>query len=259
MAQTPIPFALHPTVGHATPIHKRSRRPNFDSASMTKPSFNLFGRQNHCFLGFGGFRGVSVGFSGFFCRRWTSCLAIDGEIIQFKRMTEPFIQVIARAASHKAILRFHERVAPCALGPRLSDAKIEGDGATPLGVFALRRLYYRPDRWARPETALPISEISQKCGWSDDIEDKDYNRYVPLPHSFSHEALWRDDGLYDAFIALGYNDDPIIAGKGSAIFLHLQKNDFQPTRGCVAIDEDMMRFVLAHATPQTKIEILRER
>jgi hypothetical protein len=62
MAQTPIPFALHPTVGHATPIHKRSRRPNFDSASMTKPSFNLFGRQNHYFLGFGGFRGVSVGF-----------------------------------------------------------------------------------------------------------------------------------------------------------------------------------------------------
>ena len=173
-------------------------------------------------------------------------------------MTEDLIQVTADNATHKATFRFRGRSTPCALGHKVYDAKIEGDGATPLGVFPLRRVYYRPDRWTRPETALPISEISQKSGWSDDVEDKDYNRYVALPHRFSHEVLWRTDGLYDIFIVLGYNDDPAIAGKGSAIFLHLQKNDFQPTRGCVAIDQEMMRFVLTHVTPQTKIDITKQ-
>jgi L,D-peptidoglycan transpeptidase YkuD (ErfK/YbiS/YcfS/YnhG family) len=173
-------------------------------------------------------------------------------------MSEPNIQVMAQADSHKAVLRFHGRTAPCALGPRVSDVKTEGDGATPLGIFALRRLYYRPDRWTPPETVLPVSEITQNCGWSDDVQDHNYNRYVRLPHDFSHEELWRPDGLYDAFVSLGYNDEPIIAGRGSAIFLHLQKNNFQPTRGCVAIDKEMMHFVLTHATPQTKIEITKQ-
>ncbi len=144
----------------------------------------------------------------------------------------------------------------CALGANgVTDTKVEGDGATPLGRFALRRIWHRPDRWKRPVSGLPIVEISQKSGWSDDVRDPDYNRPVGLPHDYGHEILWRQDHLYDVFFELGYNDQPVVAGKGSAIFLHLEKNGFQATRGCVAVDVAMMRHILAHAGPETMINI----
>ena len=55
-------------------------------------------------------------------------------------------------------LEWRGRRLRCALGRAgVTDVKREGDGATPAGCFALRRVYYRPDRGAPPETALPVS------------------------------------------------------------------------------------------------------
>ncbi len=163
---------------------------------------------------------------------------------------------VTAADQHQGIVNFAGLQNPCALGASgVSENKAEGDGATPLGRFALRRIWYRPDRWEMPVSPVPVVELSQTSGWSDDVHDPDYNRPIMLPHSYSHEQLWRQDHLYDVFIELGYNDQPVVAGKGSAIFLHLEKNDFQPTRGCVAVDVAMMRHILAHASQQTMIEI----
>ena len=124
----------------------------------------------------------------------------------------------------------------CAIGRggRRHD-KREGDGATPIGSWTMRRLLYRADRLAMPETALPVSVIAAADGWCDGPLDARYNQPVILPYRASAEALWRADEVYDLIVPLGYNDAPVVAGAGSAIFLHVARVDFSPTEGCVAL------------------------
>ena len=111
----------------------------------------------------------------------------------------------------------------------------EGDGITPRGRFAVREIFYRADRIAAPRTSLPLRRIAPDDGWCDAPADRNYNRLVKLPYPASAEHMWREDHLYDLVAVLGYNDDPVVAGKGSAIFLHLAKPDYSPTQGCVAL------------------------
>jgi L,D-peptidoglycan transpeptidase YkuD (ErfK/YbiS/YcfS/YnhG family) len=124
----------------------------------------------------------------------------------------------------------------CALGRAgIRPDKHEGDGATPVGRFALRSVLYRPDRIARPVTSLAVRPIVEGDGWCDAPGHPDYNRPVRLPHPASCETMWRDDGLYDLVVVLGHNDDPPEPGRGSAIFLHVARPDYAPTEGCVAL------------------------
>ena len=137
----------------------------------------------------------------------------------------------------------------------LTHTKREGDGATPIGIFPLRCLLYRPDRLPQPRTGLPVSAIHPSDGWSDDPRDMLYNQLVQLPHPYGHERLWRDDGVYDLIVPLGYNDDPPIPGLGSAIFLHCARPDYSPTEGCVAIALPDLLRLLAECGPAARIEI----
>ncbi len=138
---------------------------------------------------------------------------------------------------------------PCVIGRGgLIDAarKREGDGATPIGSWPLRRLLYRADRIVpEPETGLPCGALSPEDGWCDDPADPAYNRPVTHPYGASAEHLWREDNLYDLIVVLGHNDDPVAPGLGSAIFFHLMREDQKPTEGCVAIARDPMLAVLA--------------
>ncbi len=123
--------------------------------------------------------------------------------------------------------------------------KREGDGATPIGSWPLREVFYRPDRFdAPPATALPIRPLSQDDGWCDAPDDPNYNRPVRLPYGASTESLWRDDTVYDVIVVLGHNDDPVVPYGGSAIFFHLMAPDRRPTEGCVAVTRDAMLQVL---------------
>jgi L,D-peptidoglycan transpeptidase YkuD (ErfK/YbiS/YcfS/YnhG family) len=131
--------------------------------------------------------------------------------------------------------------------------KREGDGATPAGLLPLRRVLYRADRVAIPRTALPREPIAEADGWCDDAGHPDYNRAVPLPHPARCEALWRDDGVYDLLAVLGWNDDPVQRGRGSAIFLHLARPGYAPTEGCVALAEPDLRAVLAAGTTALRV------
>lgn len=133
-------------------------------------------------------------------------------------------------------LAWKGRRSRCALGRGgVAISKREGDGATPVGNFPLRRVMYRPDRLPRPETALPVTALGPRQGWCDDPGHPAYNRPVTLPFPASHEKLWRADALYDVVVELGYNDVPVVPGKGSAIFLHVAGPDYSPTQGCVAL------------------------
>lgn len=146
---------------------------------------------------------------------------------------------------------------PCALGRSgIVTDKREGDGGTPVGSFALRGLLFRPDRLIPPDTKLPVQPIAADDGWCDALADKAYNRPVKLPYPASAETLWREDHLYDLIVPLGYNDDPVISGAGSAIFFHLAKDEgdgLGATEGCVALRLTDMLQVLARVTPQTRM------
>lgn len=144
----------------------------------------------------------------------------------------------------------------CAIGRSgISRAKQEGDGATPAGRFPLRFLLYRPDRETAPRTALPSRPIAPADGWCDAPSDPAYNRLVQLPYGASAETLWREDRMYDLIVPLGYNDLPVVPGKGSAIFLHLASPDFAPTAGCVALTRDDLLTVLAAVDENTHVVI----
>lgn len=152
------------------------------------------------------------------------------------------------------------RAAPCALGRGgviEAEAKREGDGKTPLGRWPLRRVLYRPDRGSAPQTALPVAALAPDDGWCDAPGDLAYNQPVRLPYPASAERMWRDDGLYDLVCVLGHNDDPPVAGLGSAIFLHLARQDFAPTEGCVALNRPDLVALLALAAPGDALEIRR--
>jgi L,D-peptidoglycan transpeptidase YkuD (ErfK/YbiS/YcfS/YnhG family) len=155
-------------------------------------------------------------------------------------------------------LRLGEIVEPCALG-RTGAApaceKREGDGRTPLGLWPLREVFYRADRVSEPVTALPKRPLQPEDGWCDAPEDLAYNRWVRHPYPASAERLWREDGVYDLLVVLGYNDDPVRPFAGSAIFLHLARPDYAGTEGCVATHEAALRRILAAAAPGDSLEI----
>ena len=123
--------------------------------------------------------------------------------------------------------------------------KQEGDSASPIGLLPLRRVLYRADRVAAPDTVAPIEPIGRADGWCDDPTHPCYNQAVTLPFPARHEALWRDDEVYDIVGVLGWNDAPAVPGAGSAIFLHVARADYAPTEGCIALLEADLRAVLA--------------
>jgi L,D-peptidoglycan transpeptidase YkuD (ErfK/YbiS/YcfS/YnhG family) len=133
--------------------------------------------------------------------------------------------------------------------------KREGDGATPGGVFRLERLLWRPDRLAQPKTNLPAGPILPQMGWSDEPADFRYNRPVNLPWPASAECLWRQDHLYDLVLITSHNQNPVVPGAGSAVFIHLQRADKGPTAGCIALQLPDLLHLLESAGSETEIHI----
>lgn len=146
---------------------------------------------------------------------------------------------------------------PCSLGRSGRKAeKREGDGATPVGSFLLRRAYYRPDRLRRPRTLLPLVPLRPADGWCDEPGDPNYNRFVSHPYPASAERLWRSDRLYDLILVMGYNDHPRVRGRGSAVFMHVARDDLGPTAGCVALRLPDLLQVIARVSRATSVRIL---
>jgi len=158
--------------------------------------------------------------------------------------------------SEPGLLSVGDQTFRCALGPAgIVVDKHEGDGGTPTGKFPIRRVFYRPDRLTAPETRLPVSALSNRDGWCDDPDSPDYNRHVLLPCATSHERLWRDDRIYDVIVEVGYNDDPPIPGRGSAIFMHVARDDYSPTQGCVALRLEDLLHALSVCDPGAVLNV----
>jgi len=145
---------------------------------------------------------------------------------------------------------------PVALGRTgIKANKREGDGGTPRGRFRLRRLWWRADRMPRPRTALPVRRITPDLAWCEDPASRLYNRPFRRQPNTPGDRLWRDDRLYDLIIELDHNTRPRVAGRGSAVFVHVARPGFGPTAGCVALKPDVLRRLIGTFGPHTRIEI----
>ena len=145
---------------------------------------------------------------------------------------------------------------PVALGRAgIKANKREGDGATPRGVFRLKRLWWRAERHARPATLLPVRPIGADDGWCENPSDRHYNRPVKVPPASQADRLERKDQLYDFIIEIDHNTRPRVAGRGSAVFIHVARPGFAPTAGCVALDINALRRLLARIGPRTRIVV----
>ncbi|MFL9825884.1 L,D-transpeptidase [Rhodoplanes sp. SY1] len=150
---------------------------------------------------------------------------------------------------------------PVALGRTgLKADKREGDGATPRGIFRPVRLWWRPDRGPFACSGLPATRITSDLAWCEDPSDRRYNR--PFRRALRADGsgepgdlLWRDDRLYDLVIEIDHNRRPRVAGRGSAVFIHVAREGFAPTAGCVALAPGDLRRLLARIGPRTRIVV----
>ena len=138
----------------------------------------------------------------------------------------------------------------------IREDKVEGDAATPAGEYPLRRIYFRNDRLVLPRVNLPARPISEHDGWCDHPRSPTYNRLVHVPNEWSAERMWREDGLYDLVVVVGYNDDPPEGEWGSAIFLHVAREDYAPTKGCVAFSQSDLMVLVPLLDRETRLRVL---
>ena len=143
----------------------------------------------------------------------------------------------------------------CSIGKRgLKSKKIEGDHCTPIGVFKIGKVYYRPDRVRKPDTILKTKTITRNMGWCDDPYNKKYNKEIFLNKKNKGEKLFRRDNSYDILIVIEYNTKKVQPFKGSAIFIHLTKN-YKPTQGCIALKKNDLLILLKIIDKKSKIKI----
>jgi len=144
----------------------------------------------------------------------------------------------------------------CALGKKGIGKKIkEGDNITPRGTFKITKIYYRPDKIKKLITFFKKIKIKRNMGWCDDPRSKFYNKQMKIPSKFSHERFYRNDNIYDIIAVLNYNINPTIKNKGSAIFIHISKNNYKQTAGCVAIKKKNLIKLLKIIKKNTKVKI----
>ena len=144
----------------------------------------------------------------------------------------------------------------CALGKAgIGEKKREGDNVTPTGTFKIVKIYYRSDRVKKISSKLRLIEITKNMGWCDDPNSKNYNKLINLPSKYSHEKLFKKNNIYNVIVVLNYNMKPIIKNKGSAIFIHIAKNNYQPTQGCIALKKNDLLKLLSKITRNIKIKI----
>lgn len=166
--------------------------------------------------------------------------------------------IVTRAPGRRperGVLRFRHHCWPCVLGKNgISTRKTEGDMTTPAGRFELLYTLHNKTRIPFVATQLPLHATNRQDGWCDEPTDPNYNRQVRLPYRASHEKLVRDDHLYDLILVMDYNYTVRCKARGSAVFFHLTDRA-DHTAGCVAVDRQVMLWLLSKITPGTHMII----
>jgi L,D-peptidoglycan transpeptidase YkuD (ErfK/YbiS/YcfS/YnhG family) len=174
------------------------------------------------------------------------------------------VTVQAPPGTTTATVRLWERRAGCwrrVAGPwrahlgrsGLSAQKREGDGATPTGTFRLGTTTYG----IAPNPGVRGRYHRLVCGdwWDEDPASPGYNTFRHVAcgarPSFggNSEALWRVAPQYRYFAVIEYNVQPVVPGRGSAIFLHVAVG---ATAGCVSLPETELVRLLRWLRPPAR-------
>jgi L,D-peptidoglycan transpeptidase YkuD (ErfK/YbiS/YcfS/YnhG family) len=145
---------------------------------------------------------------------------------------------------------------PVALGwSGIKANKREGDGGTPRGRFQPKRLWWRADRHSRPATLLPTRRIKPDDSWCENPKSGRYNRPIKGCLHSNADKLSRADALYDFIVEIDHNTRPRVAGRGSAVFIHIARDGFAPTAGCIALNGQSLKRMLSRMGLKTQIII----
>ena len=156
---------------------------------------------------------------------------------------------------NKKLFNEHYKV-KCAVGKRgIGNKKKEGDLITPKGRFKIKSILYRKDRISNLKSKIPKLTINKNMGWCNDPQSKQYNKLVRFPFKASAEKLYRVDNIYDIILVLDFNSNPVSKNKGSAIFIHVAKNNYKNTEGCIAISKKDIRKIIKNIDKKTTINI----
>ena len=157
---------------------------------------------------------------------------------------------------NKKYLTLNNYKAKCALGKRgIGYKRKEGDLITPKGVYKIRYILYRKDRVKKIQTKIKKIAIRKNMGWCDDPKSNNYNKLVRLPSSYNFEKLFIKENYYDIILILNYNMNPIIKNKGSAIFIHIAKKNYNKTEGCIALKKVHLLKIIKKINKNTKVKI----
>ena len=144
----------------------------------------------------------------------------------------------------------------CAIGKRgITYNKKEGDRKTPRGIFGFKSIFYRKDRINKLKTLIKKKKIEKNMGWCDDTSSRSYNKQITFPFKKNAEKMWLRNRMYDVLIVIDYNLKPVMKKKGSAIFLHVAKKNYSPTKGCIAVNKKDILFLIRKINKNTKLII----
>ncbi|WP_240338452.1 L,D-transpeptidase family protein [Peribacillus alkalitolerans] len=143
---------------------------------------------------------------------------------------------------------------PAVIGKNGIGKTTEGDGKTPVGAYQIGSTF----GWAKSPTnmKMPYKQTNKFHYWVDDTTSRDYNKWMyytgnPYSRWKSFERL--NHPLYKYAFVIRFNNQPIVNGKGSAIFFHVWNGPTTYTAGCVAVSEkhvvNILRWLDAKKKP----------
>jgi len=147
--------------------------------------------------------------------------------------------------------------APISVNVGRGPQKMEGDGRAPAGIFKLESVFGY-GATAPTGSRLPYRSLGETDFWDSDSASKQYNQLVTLsdadaqhPESIwsSYEKMRRSDDLYEFGMIVGYNRNPAVGGKGSAIFLHVWRGSGSPTSGCTSMPRESLLSLIGWLDP----------
>ena len=157
---------------------------------------------------------------------------------------------------NKKYLTFNNYKAKCSIGKRgIGYKRKEGDLITPKGKYKIKYILYRKDRVKKIQSKIKRITIKKNMGWCDDTKSKNYNKLIKLPSKFKYEKLFKKENIYDIILVLNYNMNPIVKGKGSAIFIHVAKKNYKKTEGCIALKKFDLLKILKELKRNTIVKI----
>ena len=134
----------------------------------------------------------------------------------------------------------------------------EADGTTPIGTFPiLPRMYGNA-----PNPGVAFRYTRLRCGdwWVEDPRSPAYNTFqrvgcgVRPPFKVTTPDMSKSPKAYASLAVIGFNMHPVVPGRGSGIFLHVEVHS--STNGCVSLPRPQLLRVLRWLRPNPAPQIL---